>query len=107
MAVTKYRLERGKTVRLRGEFRTPKTAIPANQLIDPVTVNLVIRAPDASVTTHVYGASAIVKDETGKYSFPLSLDLDGTYHWRWEGINSATVKGVISGELDSVRNPNF
>lgn len=102
-----YRFERGEVVRLRVEFRTPKTAVPANVLIDPVTVTLVIREPSGTSTTYLYGDSSIDKDGVGLYSFPLSLDSDGTYHWRWEGANSPTVKGVISGVLDSVRNPNF
>jgi hypothetical protein len=101
------RFERGETVKLRAVFRTPKTAVPPSTLIDPVTVSLTIRLPTGVSTTYLYGDSAIVKDETGKYSFPLSLDIDGTYHWRWEGANSLTVKGVVSGTLDSARNPNF
>ena len=101
------RFERGEIVRLRAEFRTPKTAVPANVLIDPVTVSLTVRNPGGTSTTYLYGDVGIVKDSTGVYSFPLTLDSDGTYHWRWEGTNSPTVKGVISGALDSVRNPNF
>ncbi len=102
-----YRFERGEVVRLRAEFRTPKTAIPASVLIDPSIVRLVIRTPAGVSTTYLYGDSGIDHDGTGLYSFPLSLDLDGTYHWRWEGDNGPTSKGVISGDLDSVRNPNF
>lgn len=102
-----YRFERGEVVKLRAEFRTPKTAVPASTLLDPITVSLTIRQPGGVSTTYLYGDSAIVKDATGKYSFDLSLDVDGTYHWRWEGANGPTAKGVVSGTLDSVRNPNF
>ncbi len=102
-----YRFERGETVKLRVEFRTPKTAIPANVLIDPSTVSLTILRPGGVSTTYLYGDSDIDRDDTGLYLFPLSLDVDGTYHWRWEGANGPTIKGVASGELDSVRNPNY
>ncbi len=102
-----FRFERGEIVRLRAEFRTPKTAVPANVLIDPASVTLTIRVPGGASTTYTYGVDSIVNDGVGLYSFPLLLAVDGTYHWRWEGTNGPTMKGVVSGTLESVRNPNY
>lgn len=94
-------------VRLRAVFRTPKTATPPSELIDPTSVTLRIQLPDKTVENRTYGVSGIDKDDVGLYSATLPLDQEGTYYWRWTGANGLTSVGVESGVLDSVREPNF
>ncbi len=101
------RYEMNSVVRLVGEFRTPKTAVPPSVLIDPALVTLRIRKPDLTVETRTYGVSGIDRDGTGMYSGSLALDQEGTYYWRWTGATGATAVGAQSGVLDSVREPNF
>lgn len=96
----------GSNVRVRGEFRTPKTAIPANTLIDPSIVTLSIRFPDKTTEVRTYGIDDVDKSSTGIYTSVISLDQEGTYHWRWKGDNGAEV-GVAAGSFDSRREPNF
>lgn len=102
------RFEMGSVVTLRGEFRTPKTAVPANALIDPTIVTLRVQAPDKIVTVYTFGTDPeVIQDSTGKYSFPLLLAQEGTYYWRWKGDNGPSAIGVVTGTLDSRREPNF
>lgn len=101
------RFEMTSVVRLRAEFKTPKTAIPPSVLIDPTTVTLRIQRPDKTIENRTFGASGIDKDAVGKYSAALELLQEGTYYWRWTGSNGPTSVGVEQGVLDSVREPNF
>jgi hypothetical protein len=103
------RFEKGEVVKVRGEFRTPKTAlVNPNALIDPDIVTLVVRNPDKTVVTHQYGVGpAITRDATGKYWASIALTQEGTYRWRWTGDSGGDATGVSSGVFDSVQEPNF
>jgi hypothetical protein len=103
------RFEKGEVVKVRGEFRTPKTApVNPNTLIDPDIVTLRVRTPDKVVTTHTYGVGPdITRDETGKYWASIELTQDGTYRYRWTGDSGGDATGVSSGVFDSVQEPNF
>jgi hypothetical protein len=94
-------------VRVRGEFRTPKTDTPPNELIDPTSVTLTIQSPDKTVEVRVYGVDDIDRDSLGKYSAPVLLDQEGTYHWRWAVSSGASVAGIASGLFDSRRETTF
>lgn len=100
--------EMGEDVTLKAEFRTPKDEIPPNTLTDPAIVTLTVKKPDNTVVSLSYGVDAsVVKVSTGVYKYVLVLDKEGTYHWRWRGVNGVASAGVFSGQLDSVREPNF
>ena len=101
------RFEMNSVVKLRGEFRTPKTASPPNALIDPSVVTLTIRKPDKTTVTWTYGVANIERISLGLFSAALVLDQEGTYYWRWTGSIGADSVGVTSGVLDSIREPNF
>jgi hypothetical protein len=101
------RYEFGSIVTLKGEFRTPKSAVPSNTLIDPTTVTLRIQQPDKTVVTRTYGVSGIDKVDVGIYTSKLTLNQEGTYYWRWTGSNGADATGVVSGLFDSRQEPNF
>lgn len=94
-------------VKIRGEFRTPKTAIPASELIDPAIVTLTILKPDKTSEVRTYGVSGIDRTDIGKYVALLTLDQEGTYHWRYKGDNGPAAIGIVTGTLDSVREPDF
>ena len=53
---------------------------------DPTTVTFRSRKPDGTVTTYVYGIDAQVEYlSLGNYAVTLSVDLAGTWFYRWEG----------------------
>jgi hypothetical protein len=104
MAVTHF--EMGGNVTLRGEFRTPKTASPPSQLIDPAAVTLTFQKPDKTSVIRTYGIDDVTRVSAGIYTSIVVLDQEGTYHWRWRGANGAEA-GVASGQFDSTRESNF
>lgn len=105
--MAKIEFETGSNVRIRGTFRTPKDAVPPSALLDPSIVTLTIRRPDRTLDERVYGVGPEIEHpSTGIYESILSLLQQGTYHWRWRGENGVEA-GVITGELDSVSEPNF
>ena len=99
--------QKNSVIRLRAEFKTPKTAVPPNSYTDPATVILSVMSPDKTVTTYTYGVSGVDKDDVGKYSALVTLDQEGTYHWRWVGSNGSVSAGVAVGQFDSRMEPNF
>ena len=102
------RFQKGEVVKVRGEFRTPKTAlINPNVLIDPDEITLLIKKPDQTTTTLTYAAEQVVRDDTGKYSAFVELTQEGTYHYRWVGDSGGAATGVSTGLFDSVMEPNF
>lgn len=103
------RFQKGEVVKIRGEFRTPKTAlINPNTLIDPDSVTLVVRNPDLTVVTFTYGVGTeITRDDTGKYWASVELAQEGTYRYRWTGDSGGDATGVSSGFFDSMQEPNF
>lgn len=94
-------------MKIRGEFRTPKTAVPPSELIDPAIVTLTIMRPDKTTETRTYGVSGIDRTDIGKYTSLLTLAQEGTYHWRFKGDNGPAAIGLAVGTLDSVREPDF
>lgn len=103
------RFEKGEVVKVKGEFRTPKTALlNPNTPIDPDSVTLEVRRPDKTTFTLTYGVGTeITRDDTGKYWSPVELTQEGTYHYRWTGDSGDDAVGVDSGMFDSVMEPNF
>lgn len=104
---TQNRFETGSVVKIRGDFKTPKSATPPNTLIDPTSVSITIRRPDKTTETRVYGVGDIDRIDVGRYLAPVALSLEGTYHWRWYAANGSDEIGVKSGQFDSYREPNF
>ena len=103
------RFQKGEVVKVRGEFRTPKTAtVNPNTLTDPDVVSLQIQSPDKVILTLVYGVgSDITRDDTGKYWASVELTQEGTYHYRWTGDSGGDATGISAGLFDSVQEPNF
>lgn len=99
-------LQYGEGANLRATFRTPATAVPPKELIDPTVVTLQIRKPDKTVVELTYGVDSIIRDSVGQYRYTLPLDQEGTYHWRWRGANGIEA-GVKVGYFDSRREPNL
>ena len=70
----------GQLLTIIGIFRDASEA-----LIDPTTVSLIVKTPDGTITTFLYGSSAIVKDATGNYHYDYSIVQAGQYYYRWVG----------------------
>ncbi len=101
------RFESGSVVKVAGYFRTPKTATPPSEYIDPATITFTIRRPDLTIETRVYGVDAIERIDTGKYAASITLAQEGTYKWRWNAQNGANQVGVKSGSFDSFSESDF
>ena len=105
MAQARY--EYGESVDIFADFKTSKKAVPPSQPVDPATVTLQIQSPDGTVEIRDYAVSGITKLGTGQYKATIALTQEGTYHWRWTGSSGPNQTGVLTGQFDSVREPNF
>lgn len=74
--------DKGDLIAIEGRFTNA-----AGVATDPTTVTCHVKSP-AGTTTHVYGASAIVKDSTGVYHLDVSLTVSGQWWYRWEGTGA-------------------
>lgn len=84
----------GQKPRIPAEFRL------GNVLTDPTAVKFIYHRPgDAAPTVLVHGVdAAVVKSAVGKYHVDLSIDIAGTWKWRWESTGA-----VESALQDSFR----
>ena len=58
---------------------------------DPTTVKCVIKAPDGTVTTYVYGTDVeLVKDGAGVYHLDVVANQNKRWHYRYEGTGTCT-----------------
>lgn len=80
----------------RGDTRTLTVAITASDVaVDPDTLTLTIRTPAGVSTTYTYGASAIVRDSEGAYSYEITFLESGAYTYEWQSTNPTQVQGAI------------
>ncbi len=91
----------------RGDTRTLTVAITvADVATDPATLTLKIRTPAGVSTTYTYGASAIVRDSAGAYSYDLTFTQSGAWTYEWRSTVPAQVQGetiqVAPSPLDVV-----
>jgi hypothetical protein len=67
--------------------------------VDPGLTQLLVKAPDLTVTTYVYGVDmGLVKDNTGLYHFDIDLNQAGAWSYRWlgTGANQAASEGQFT-----------
>lgn len=64
----------GARKRLRVTFRDDEGAY-----IDPDSVTFRIRTPEGVFSTHVYGTSAVVRENVGRYYLNITLPLSGVW----------------------------
>lgn len=70
----------GDLVRADARFSDATTATA----FDPDTVSVSVKAPDATLTTYVYGTDdEVVNDETGEYHIDIDADQVGQWYYRW------------------------
>ena len=63
-------------------------------LTDPDNVELQIKTPAGTTSSHVYGVDGnVVQDSTGVYYYLLQLTAAGTYYYRWEGSGTLYAGG--------------
>lgn len=56
---------------------------------DPSAITLEIRTPAGTNTTLVYGVDlGLVRDSAGVYHSDIQADLEGTWHYRFEGTGN-------------------
>ena len=61
---------------------------------DPDNVELQIKTPADTTSSHVYGTDPdVVKDSTGVYYYLLLLTASGRYFYRWEGSGTLYAGG--------------
>jgi hypothetical protein len=93
----------GTTVRAKVTFRD----IDTKAVIDPSALSVVIRNPDATTTTYVYGTDEeLVKSSTGVYYVLIALSATGTFKWRWLATVSDKAVSKFS-ECDSEKKAGF
>ncbi len=84
----------------RGDTRTLTASIAvADVATDPATLTLTILTPAGVSTTYTYGASAIVRDAAGEYSYELTFTQSGPYTYEWR----STVPSQVQGETIQVQ----
>lgn len=63
--------------------------VATQALVDPTGVRFMVREPNDTVTTHVYGVDPeLIKDGVGQYHDDVTLDDDGDWYYRWEGTGT-------------------
>ncbi len=80
--------------------------------VDPSTITLEIRNPNNVVSTYVYGASAIVRDDVGKYHYDIDVQIAGLWTYFWQGGGAGQGSGgrsfnVIDPFIPPVQVPLF
>lgn len=87
----------GDLIRLRGSFTNSAAAA-----VDPSSVTLQYRqfaVDPASYTTLIYGVNSIVKASTGEYYHDLSVNSDGEWRYRWNGLGANAAAAEISFKI--------
>jgi hypothetical protein len=75
----------GEIVRARVTYRDPDTSA----LLDPGTVSVAVRSPDATIASYVYGTDPeVTRVSLGVYQVSVSLAQTGTYKWKWTGTGT-------------------
>jgi len=92
----------GDLVRIRASFTNS-----AAQPVDPSSVTLQHRqflADPLSYTTVVYGVGSITRVSTGEYFHDLSVNTDGEWRYRWNGLgeNAAALEETFKVRWRSV-----
>lgn len=91
MAIDEY-IE-GQPVLYRGRFYEDAAL---TTLTDPADVKAYLRNPEGTNTEYQYSPGAIEREAAGVFSFVVTADLPGDWHWRWEGTDPTTVfQGMI------------
>lgn len=75
--------------------------------LDPTTIKFKLYAPDATVTTYVYGTDAdIERTSTGDYYVDVTPTMAGRYHFRWVSTGT-NQKSAIEGTFVVQASPFF
>lgn len=85
----------GNAVRVRVVFRDLD-----GELLDPAAVTCMIKTPDGTETSYVYGVDAVVRDSEGVYHFWVATPDAGTYHYRWKGEDSVEIGNEDEFEVE-------
>lgn len=84
----------GALVRLEVEFDRIARGSGCHQLIDPLTITLLVISPDAMQTTYVYGVDAeIIRDDVGCFHADIASTQKGDWQFRWEGTGAGQGAG--------------
>lgn len=62
-------------------------------LDDPTTVTLKIRKGDGTSATYTYALGQVIRDSLGIFHADISLDVPGTWAYRWEGTGPTQAAG--------------
>lgn len=93
----------GEIVRARVTYTDPDTGL----VTDPIAVSVVVRQPNGTKTTYVYGVDPeLTKVSIGLYQILITLSEDGTYKWKWTGT-AASKATVDYDECDAETEAGF
>lgn len=83
--------ELGSSVKLLGIFRDL-----SGVLFDPAAVVLVVKRPDLTETSFTYAAGTVFKASTGNYYKWISTDQSGHWAYKFEGIDTESIRQTNS-----------
>lgn len=82
----------GSLIRLTAAFTDPLTVDPVTleeAPIDPTTITVKIKKPDATVVTKVYGTDIdVILDSVGHYHIDIDADAAGPWVFGWFGTGT-------------------
>jgi len=90
MAVNKYL--RGRVIRVSAEVLND-----AGAAVNPSAMSLIVKEPDGTETTYIYGTDAeVIRPSTGNFYADITGASAGRYYYRWE---STDPDGAAEGEF--------
>lgn len=84
----------------------PIDSATGNTLIDPTTVTVKIKMPDASVLAKVFGVdSEVIRDSDGAYHMDVSCNQAGVWVWGWFGTGAGQAADEMSFKVAATAFP--
>lgn len=70
--------------------RTSASFINSGSLMDPTTIEYSVKRPNGTITIYPSTCATLVHEGTGLYHVDLTVDLSGTWYYRFSGSGAAT-----------------
>jgi hypothetical protein len=69
----------------------------AHTLVDPTTITAIVKHPDGTTVTKVYGTDAeVVRDDVGTYHMDVSCATPGSWVLDWTGAGSLQAESQVA-----------
>lgn len=73
--------------------------------MDPTTLTLIVKLPDATETTYTYAGATITRDSAGNYHVDVSVTMPGKHRYRWTSTGTGQASEEDWFEVRSRRVP--